>query len=169
MTGHYMYGCDYDHFRRLLAEHQADLDPAQRGRIEECLRYSRFLTRFAKIERFFWDKRIRRRRGRQTTPVYPWSLAQRNDISVQSAFLRSGNGVYGFHDHFHLSQLSPAALSPAQALPQQADRRPLRRRYGVSAPFAPGRVLCHRQLYRRDLHPPDYLSAKLSGVYGSGF
>ena len=27
MTGHYMYGCDYDHFRRLLAEHQADLDP----------------------------------------------------------------------------------------------------------------------------------------------
>ena len=59
MTGHYMYGCDYDHFRRLLAEHQADLDPAQRGRIEECLRYSRFLTRFAKIERFFWDKRIR--------------------------------------------------------------------------------------------------------------
>ncbi len=38
-----------------------------------------------------------------------------------------------------------------------------------SAPFAPGRVLCHRQLYRRDLHPPDYLSAKLSGVYGSGF
>ena len=59
MTGHYMYGCDYDHFRHLLTEHQADLDPAQRGRIEECLRYSRFLTRFAKIERLFWDKRIR--------------------------------------------------------------------------------------------------------------
>ncbi len=53
MTGHYMYGCDYDHFRRLLAEHQADLDPAQRGRIEECLRYSRFLTRFAKKSSVF--------------------------------------------------------------------------------------------------------------------
>lgn len=54
-----MYGCDLKHFQHLLEENKADLDPNQHDRIEECLRYSRFLTRFAKIERFFWDKRIR--------------------------------------------------------------------------------------------------------------
>lgn len=59
MTGHYLYGCDYSHLRHLLEENRADLDPAQAERIRECLSYSRLLTRFAKIERFFWDKRIR--------------------------------------------------------------------------------------------------------------
>ena len=59
MTGHYMYGCDLKHFQHLLEDNKADLDPQQNERIQECLRYSRFLTRFAKIERFFWDKRIR--------------------------------------------------------------------------------------------------------------
>ena len=59
MKGHYLYGCDYKHFQHLLKENEADLDPCQAERIEECRRYSRFLTRFAKIERFFWDRRIR--------------------------------------------------------------------------------------------------------------
>ena len=59
MTGHYMYGCDLAHFKHLLEENKADLDPKQEPRIQECLRYSKFLTRFAKIERFFWDQRIR--------------------------------------------------------------------------------------------------------------
>ena len=55
MTGHYLYGCDYSHLRHLLEENRADLDPAQAERIRECLHYSRLLTRFAKIERFFWE------------------------------------------------------------------------------------------------------------------
>lgn len=59
MTGHYMYGCDLAHFQHLLEVNKADLDPKQAGRIEECLRYSKFLSRWAKVERFFWDKRIR--------------------------------------------------------------------------------------------------------------
>lgn len=58
MKGHYLFGCDYPHLQHLLEFNRADLDPAQAGRIRECCRYSRFLTRFAKIERHFWDKRI---------------------------------------------------------------------------------------------------------------
>ena len=127
MTGHYMYGCDYDHFRHLLTEHQADLDPAQRGRIEECLRYSRFLTRFAKNRASFLGQAYPRCGGHEAAPVHSRPLAQRNDVSVQSALLRSGDGVHGLYDHLHLSQFSSATLSSAQALPQQADRRPLRR------------------------------------------
>ena len=59
MTGHYMYGCDLKHFKHLLKENEADLDPAQKDRIRECLGYSRVLTPLAKLERLIWDKRIR--------------------------------------------------------------------------------------------------------------
>ncbi len=59
MTGHYMYGCDYDHFLHLLEENRDHLDPAQEARIQDCLHQSRRLRPYAKIERFFWDKRIR--------------------------------------------------------------------------------------------------------------
>ena len=58
MKGHYLYGCDYEHFKHLLEVNKADLDPKQADRIEKCRRISRFLTRFAKVEHFFWDKKI---------------------------------------------------------------------------------------------------------------
>lgn len=60
MTGHYLYGCDFEHLKHLLRENEKDLDPAQEPRIRACLDYARRLALPAMLERMLFDGWIRR-------------------------------------------------------------------------------------------------------------